>query len=441
MKPLPSGSSSESDAIVGYRTFVAVIAAAYVTLIALTPRTGMMMTQEISWAQLLPLSGLYLLLGISGFDYARRRSSLPISLAYLLIEFGIGMRINMLAWEGSLPLILLPLAAQAVVLLPRVLAAGMCMLVIAGVSGNLSWVPAWPHWLRNIAQATAAVVFVVVYVGVAQREREARQRTEALAAEVAQLAAANERNRMAREIHDTLGHYLTVIHVQLEAARAIIGRDPERGMLAVTRAQALAKDGLTAVRQSVKALREEGSVDGIAEQIASLVESVRDERFSSPCIVRRSKRSPTSASTGRGSLGHGASLGGAHRRARNRHRPVPTRLRLFWTWKSRRRTGRPSNRQTTRLGLTCSVGLCRGGGPPNLHPCDRAFAEVMRLQQVVDSRSPSARRFGSKLRTIRRGRERWEQPKLAILLGNLEAPPGFEPGMEVLQTSPGRLCC
>jgi membrane protein implicated in regulation of membrane protease activity len=56
----------------------------------------------------------------------------------------------------------------------------MCILVIAGVSGNLSWVPAWPHWLRNIAQATAAVVFVVVYVGVAQREREARQRAEAL---------------------------------------------------------------------------------------------------------------------------------------------------------------------------------------------------------------------------------------------------------------------
>jgi hypothetical protein len=122
--------------------------------------------------------------------------------------------------------------------MPRALAAGTCLLVIAGVNGSLSWVPAWPNWLRNIAQATAAVVFVVVYVGVAQREREARQRAEALAAEVAQLASANERNRMAREIHDTLGHYLTVIHVQLEAARAIIGRDPERGMLAVTRAGA-----------------------------------------------------------------------------------------------------------------------------------------------------------------------------------------------------------
>jgi signal transduction histidine kinase len=290
----PSIVAPDGDPIVGYRTFVAVVAAAYVTLIALTPRTDMMMGEQVSWAKLLPLCGLYLVLGISGFDYARRRSNLPISLAYLLIEFAIGMGINRLAWQGSLPLILLPLAAQAIVLLPRLLAAGMCLLVVAGVSGSLSWVPAWPQWLRNVAQAAAAVVFVVVYVGAAQRERQARQRTEALAAEVALLAAANERNRMAREIHDTLGHYLTVIHVQLEAARAVIGLDPERGLLAVTRAQTLAKDGLTAVRQSVRALREEGSVDGIAEQIASIVDSARDERFSVVLTISGTPR-PVSA--------------------------------------------------------------------------------------------------------------------------------------------------
>jgi signal transduction histidine kinase len=272
------GSASSSDAIVGYRVFVAVVLAAYFTIIALTPRQPWM--PVVSWGQLLPLSALYLALGIWGFDYARTRSRLVVSIAYLLIEFAIGLRINDLVIAGGLPVILLPLAAQAVVLLPRVLAAAMCLLVIAGVSGNLSWFPEWPDWLRNIAQATAAVVFVVVYVGVAQREREARQRAEALAAEVAHLATVNERNRMAREIHDTLGHYLTVIHVQLEAARAVLGTDVTRGLLAVSRAQTLAKDGLAAVRQSVKALREDASVDGVAEQIASLVDSVRDEAFS-----------------------------------------------------------------------------------------------------------------------------------------------------------------
>lgn len=261
----------------GYRVFVAIVVTAYFTLIALTPRTAMM--PEVDWVQLIPLSVLYLVLGIWGFDFAQRRGQVLVSMAYLLIEFFIGMRINGMAWGGGLPLILLPLAAQAVMLLPRVLAAAMCLLVIAGVSGNLSWVPAWPYWLRNIAQATAAVVFVVVYVGVAERERQARERAEALTVEVAQLAAANERNRMAREIHDTLGHYLTVIHVQLEAARAVLRSKPEKGMLAVTRAQALAKDGLAAVRQSVKALRDDAPVEGVAEQLASLVEAARDETF------------------------------------------------------------------------------------------------------------------------------------------------------------------
>jgi signal transduction histidine kinase len=266
-----------SDAIVGYRVFVAVVVAAYFTIIALTPRQSWM--PVVSWGELLPLSVLYLALGIWGFDYARRRRQLAVSVAYLFIEFAIGLRINEVVWGGGLPVILLPLAAQAVILLPRVPAIAMCLLVIAGVSGNLSWFPEWPDWLRNIAQATAAVVFVVVYVGVAQREREARQRAEALAADVARLATVNERTRIAREIHDTLGHYLTVIHIQLEAARAILGTDANRGMLAVARAQTLAKDGLAAVRQSVKALREDAGVDGIAEQIASLVESVRDEGF------------------------------------------------------------------------------------------------------------------------------------------------------------------
>ena len=272
-----AASTLARDALLGYRSFVAVVVAAYFTFIALTPRQPWM--PVVSWVELVPLSALYLGLGLWGFDYARRRRHLLISVAYLLIEFAIGIRINDLAIGGGLPLILLPLAAQAVLLLPRMLAGAMCVLVIAGVSGNLSWFPDWPDWMRNIAQATTAVVFVVVYVGVAQREREARHRAEALSAEVAQLATANERNRMAREIHDTLGHYLTVIHVQLEAARAILATNPSRGLLAVSRAQTLAKDGLAAVRQSVRALREDGNVDGVGEQVASIVDSVRDEGF------------------------------------------------------------------------------------------------------------------------------------------------------------------
>jgi signal transduction histidine kinase len=263
--------------IAGYRTFVAIVAVNYFTLLVLTPRAWG--AAPAPFWQLATLGAAYLALGIWGFGFAQRVGRIPVSLGYLLVEFAIGMAINGMAPGGLLPLILLPLAAQAVALLPRIWAALMCALVIVGVSGNLTWVPSWPAWFRNLSSATAAVVFVVVYVGVAAREREARHRVERLSVEVARLAAANERNRLAREIHDTLGHYLTVIHVQLEAARAIVRTDSDRGLLAINRAQALAKDGLTAVRQSVKALREDTRVEGIAEQLASLVNAVRDETF------------------------------------------------------------------------------------------------------------------------------------------------------------------
>ena len=286
---------STSGEIVGYRTFVIIVAAAYFTLVSVTPRASWQ-PQAVPIVPLAVMSVVYLILGIWGFDFAQRHRRLPLSLAYLAIEFAIGMYINSLAPGGMLPMILLPIAAQAVSLLPRIWAGAMCLLVIAGISGNLTWVPAWPHWFRNVALATAAVVFVVVYVGVAQRERQARMRAEILSDEVAQLAAANERNRIARDIHDTLGHYLTVIHVQLEAARAVIATDTDRGLLAVSRAQALAKDGLTAVRQSVKALREDVVFDSIDRELRSIVDSVRDETFTAAFESSGTPR-PVSAAT------------------------------------------------------------------------------------------------------------------------------------------------
>lgn len=261
--------------IAGYRTFLAVVAISYFTLIALLPyRWG-----PPDMRLLIPASLAYLVLGIWGFDNASRARRLPVSVGYLLIEFALGIWVNRIALDGTLPVILLPIAAQAVWLLPRWWAIAMCVLVIVGVSGNLSWVPSWPDWFRNLAIATSGVAFVVVYVSVAVRERAARQKIEQLSAQVADLAAANERNRLAREIHDTLGHYLTVIHVQLEAAKAVAPLDADKATMAINRAQTLAKDGLAAVRQSVRALRDNTQVQSVAEQLRSLVEAVRDESF------------------------------------------------------------------------------------------------------------------------------------------------------------------
>ncbi|MBF8299529.1 MAG: sensor histidine kinase [Dehalococcoidia bacterium] len=64
-----------------------------------------------------------------------------------------------------------------------------------------------------------------------------------------------ERNRLAREIHDTLAHYLTVINVQLEAAEKLGHDQLEQALVQVRRARRLALECLQEVRQSVSALR------------------------------------------------------------------------------------------------------------------------------------------------------------------------------------------
>ena len=115
----------------------------------------------------------------------------------------------------------------------------------------------------------AALAFAVAFSQIAVNAQRARADKERLAAElgeanrklreyaaqVEELATTKERNRLARDIHDSLGHYLTVINVQLEAARAVLDSDRPRALDALAKAQALTKDGLAEVRRSVAALR------------------------------------------------------------------------------------------------------------------------------------------------------------------------------------------
>ncbi len=81
---------------------------------------------------------------------------------------------------------------------------------------------------------------------------------------------------MARDIHDTLGHYLTVVNVQLEAGRAMLERDPARARAALEKAQALTHDGLEGIRRSVAALRASPlDNQGLAEALRQVVDESR----------------------------------------------------------------------------------------------------------------------------------------------------------------------
>jgi PAS domain S-box-containing protein len=70
-----------------------------------------------------------------------------------------------------------------------------------------------------------------------------------------QAAILDERNRLAREIHDTLAQSLTGIIIQLEAAKEVLSPAPDGAHLHLMRAMDLAREGLTEARRSVRALR------------------------------------------------------------------------------------------------------------------------------------------------------------------------------------------
>lgn len=75
------------------------------------------------------------------------------------------------------------------------------------------------------------------------------------AGKVRELSVSEERARMAREMHDSVGHYLTVVNVQLEAATKFMDRNPERARDEVVKAKSLASEALSDVRRSVRALK------------------------------------------------------------------------------------------------------------------------------------------------------------------------------------------
>ncbi len=96
--------------------------------------------------------------------------------------------------------------------------------------------------------------------------------------QVEELAVTRERNRMAREIHDTLGHYLAVINVQIETAQKLSAHDAGRAQTALSTAKRLASECLAEVRRSVAALRPAVLDDvTLPEAIGVLIEEWRRE--------------------------------------------------------------------------------------------------------------------------------------------------------------------
>jgi signal transduction histidine kinase len=85
--------------------------------------------------------------------------------------------------------------------------------------------------------------------------RQAKAATEASAAEQEELAVLRERTRLAREMHDSIGHALVLVNVKLEAAQRLYARDPARGDAELETTRGLVRETMAELRRSLANLR------------------------------------------------------------------------------------------------------------------------------------------------------------------------------------------
>lgn len=117
-------------------------------------------------------------------------------------------------------------------------------------------------------------LFVVKLVG---GQKEARKAIGLHAATLEELATSRERNRLARELHDTLAHSLSATAVQLEAVKALWDPDPEKAKEMLDESLDGARTGLAEARRAIHALRasplEEWGLAGALDHLGAAVEA------------------------------------------------------------------------------------------------------------------------------------------------------------------------
>jgi two-component system sensor histidine kinase DesK len=114
-----------------------------------------------------------------------------------------------------------------------------------------------PGWHTGVNWAAAFAIPLTSFAmygffGVMRSNRElAEARTE-----VARLAAENERARIARDLHDLLGHSLTTITVKAGLAHRLADHDPERAIAEIAEVEVLSRRALADVRAAIDGYRE-----------------------------------------------------------------------------------------------------------------------------------------------------------------------------------------
>jgi two-component system sensor histidine kinase DesK len=110
--------------------------------------------------------------------------------------------------------------------------------------------------------ALLLTIFLMLVVGASNtfiaRQKRADTKLRMAQEEIEQLAAVAERERIARDLHDVLGHTLSVIVLKAELAGRLIERDPQRAAQEIADVERTARTALSEVREAIGGYRSQG---------------------------------------------------------------------------------------------------------------------------------------------------------------------------------------
>jgi signal transduction histidine kinase len=221
------------------------------------------------------VAAIYAVLAVAGYGWidSREPPRRRLAVAYLAVQLPLGYLLFGTAGAGvGATLLLMVLVSQSVLLLPLPAAV-----VVAAVIPLFHVGMTWGDGLRSGLGTLAAAAFTAVVTEVLRREQRARaELAEAnlalrgYAVQAEELATTQERNRLARDIHDGLGHHLTVVQMQVQAARAVLSSDPAKADAVLAKAQQQSTEALAEVRRSVSTLREPRTRPPLREAMKAL---------------------------------------------------------------------------------------------------------------------------------------------------------------------------
>ncbi len=170
-----------------------------------------------------------------------------------VVAFGalLGIAIVGLRGEGQLP-VFVYVAVMAVFLLPGVWGPVTVAGLIVGTFFAQLLIPGWSpdHSVQFQIFVSGLAMWGVVQI--IRRNRELALAHQ----ELARLAVEEERNRFARDMHDIVGHSLTVIAVKAELAGRLVRLDPDRAEAEITDVERLSREALGEVRTAVAGYRD-----------------------------------------------------------------------------------------------------------------------------------------------------------------------------------------